>query len=377
MTHPPDRRSAAGLEPAESADPYPADPYPYPAYPADPAVQPDPPGLDLAALGAWLGRAAPGLLTPPLGAQVVAGGKSNLTYVVGDGTRSVIVRRPPLGHVLATAHDMVREHRVMAALHETAVPVPEMYAVCADETLIGAPFYVMQLVVGVPYRSAEELDSLGAERTRRIGERMVDALADLHEVAPTSVGLGDFGRPEGFLERQVRRWARQLEGSRTRDLKGADELIALLAKRLPRQSAPSIIHGDYRLDNLLVSPGDEIAAVVDWEMATLGDPLTDVALLLTYHRIAELGVGQGVSTASRAPGFVTRDDVVARYGARSDRDLTHLGFYEALACLKLAVILEGIHYRHAHGQTVGAGFGQIGAMVEPLLALGLDSMEEH
>jgi len=336
-----------------------------------------PPGLDLAALGTWLQREAPGLLTGPLSGAVVAGGRSNLTYVVDDGTSSVIVRRPPLGHVLATAHDMVREHRVMAALRGTAVPVPEMYAVCRESTVIGAPFYVMELVQGVPYRSAEELTAVGAQRTRHIGERMVDTLADLHDVVPESVGLADFGRPEGFLERQVRRWTTQLAASRTRDLTGADELAALLGERLPEPSASTVIHGDYRLDNLLVSSSDVIGAVVDWEMATLGDPLTDVALLLTYHRIADLDVGQGVSTASQAPGFVTKDDVVARYGARSDRDLTHLGFYEALACFKLAVILEGIHYRHAHGQTVGEGFAQIGSMVEPLLALGLDSIKEH
>ena len=336
-----------------------------------------PPGLDLAALEAWLAGAAPGLLTGTLTGEVIAGGKSNLTYVVTDGTGSVIVRRPPLGHVLATAHDMVREHRVMAALQETAVPVPEMYAVCADDTVIGAPFYVMEFVNGIPYRSVEELESLGAERTRAIGERMVDTLADLHDVVPGSVGLADFGRPQGFLARQVRRWGTQRESSRSRDLVGADELEGLLRNGLPQESAPAIVHGDYRLDNLLVSPDDQIGAVVDWEMATLGDPLTDVALLLTYHRIADLELGAGVSTASRAPGFVSRDDVVARYGARSDRDLTHLGFYEALACFKLAVILEGIHYRHVHGQTVGDGFSQIGSMVEPLLALGLDSMKEH
>ena len=336
-----------------------------------------PPGLDLAALETWLAGAAPGLLTGPLTGEVIAGGKSNLTYVVTDGTGSVIVRRPPLGHVLATAHDMVREHRVMAALQETAVPVPEMYAVCADTAVIGAPFYVMELVDGIPYRSLEELESLGAERTRAIGQRMVDTLADLHDVEPASVGLADFGRPEGFLARQVRRWGTQRQSSRSRGLVGADELEGLLRNGLPRESAPAIVHGDYRLDNLLVTPGDEIGAVVDWEMATLGDPLTDVALLLTYHRIADLELGAGVSTASRAPGFVSRSDVVARYGARSDRDLTHLGFYEALACFKLAVILEGIHYRHVHGQTVGEGFSQIGAMVEPLLALGLDSMKEH
>ncbi len=336
-----------------------------------------PPGLDLGALEAWLARAAPGLLTGPLTGEVIAGGKSNLTYVVTDGTGSVIVRRPPLGHVLATAHDMVREHRVMAALQETAVPVPEMYAVCADAAVIGAPFYVMELVDGIPYRSVEELEALGAARTRAIGERMVNTLADLHDVAPESVGLADFGRPQGFLARQVRRWATQRESSRSRDLVGADDLERLLREGLPQESAPAIVHGDYRLDNLLVDPGDEIGAVVDWEMATLGDPLTDVALLLTYHRIADLELGAGVSTASRARGFVSRDDVVARYGARSDRDLTHLGFYEALACFKLAVILEGIHYRHVHGQTVGDGFSQIGSMVEPLLALGLDSMKEH
>ncbi len=337
----------------------------------------DPPGLNLVALGAWLAGVCPGLLSGPLTGAVIAGGKSNLTYLVGDGDRSVIVRRPPLGHVLATAHDMAREHRVMAALHETPVPVPRMYAVCSDDSVIGAPFYVMERIDGVPYRSVEELTALGPQRTRAIGERMVDTLADLHEVAPTAVGLADFGRPEGFLERQVRRWASQLEGSRSRDLADADELLTLLRQHLPPGSAATIVHGDYRLDNLLVGSDDRIGAVVDWEMATLGDPLTDVALMLTYHRIAAAGIGQGVSTASGAAGFVSNEDVIARYSARSGRDLTHLGFYEALACFKLAVILEGIHYRHVHGQTVGQGFTEIGPMVEPLIALGLESMEDH
>lgn len=333
-----------------------------------------PRGLDLRALGSWLAAAAPGLLDGPLTGKLVAGGKSNLTYVVGDGTRSVIVRRPPLGHVLATAHDMVREHRVMAALHGTSVPVPRMYAVCADDCVLGAPFYVMELVEGMPYRTAEELQALGPNRSRAIGERMVDTLADLHCVRPEPVGLGDFGRPEGFLARQVRRWGRQLEGSRSRPLAGAQELLRMLHERVPTPSPPAIVHGDYRLDNLLVDSTDHIRAVVDWEMATLGDPLTDLALLLTYHRVADLEVGAGVSTASTAAGFPTREDIIERYAGRSGRDLADLGFYEALACFKLAVILEGIHYRHVHGQTLGAGFGEIGAMVEPLLALGLDSM---
>lgn len=335
-----------------------------------------PPGLDLEALGPWLAAAAPGLLGSTLSATVVAGGKSNLTYLVTDGVHRVILRRPPLGHVLETAHDMAREHRVITALAETEVPVPSTYALCDDTSVVGAPFYVMELVDGVPYRSAEELIGLGEDRTRRIGERLVDTLAALHLVDPVSVGLSDFGRPEGFLARQVRRWGQQLESSRSRVLAGAAELHALLAEHVPPQTPPAIVHGDYRLDNLLVTRDDQIGAVVDWEMATLGDPLTDVALLLTYHRIADLGVGAGVSTASRAPGFPTRDEVTTRYASSTGRDLGHLGFYEALSCFKLAVILEGIHYRHVHGQTLGEGFAGIGSMVEPLLAMGLDSMRE-
>ena len=160
----------------------------------------NPTGLDLEALSTWLSTAAPGLLDPAatLTGEVIAGGKSNLTYTVTDGTTRVIVRRPPLGHVLATAHDMGREHRVMAALATTPVPVPRMYAACPDDTVIGAPFYVMELVEGTPYRTASQLEALGAERTRRISERMVDTLADLHVVDPASVDLGDFGRPEGL-----------------------------------------------------------------------------------------------------------------------------------------------------------------------------------
>ena len=336
----------------------------------------DPPGLYLDALGRWLADAAPGVLDGPLTGEVIAGGRSNLTYRVTDGTHTVVVRRPPLGHVLATAHDMGREYRVISALAPTAVPVPVAYASCADDAVVGAPFYVMELVDGRPYRLAGELEALGADRTRRIAERLVDTLADLHLVDPESVGLADFGRPQGFLARQVRRWGQQLDASHSRDLAGVDELRSLLAARVPAEGLPAIVHGDYRLDNLLVTAGDEVGAVVDWEMATLGDPLTDVALLLTYHRMADLDTGGVVSSAAQAPGFPTRDTVVQRYAARTGRDPSHLGFYEALACFKLAVVLEGIHYRHVHGQTVGEGFGTIGDHVAPLVAMGLESIKE-
>jgi aminoglycoside phosphotransferase (APT) family kinase protein len=337
---------------------------------------PDPPGLPLEPLTSFLEQAAPDLLDGPLEAELITGGKSNLTYAVTDGWRSVIVRRPPLGHVLATAHDMGREHRVMSALARTAVPVPQMYAACPDPDVIGAPFYVMEHVPGMPYRLAAELGRLGAERVRGISERMVDTLVALHAVVPDEVGLGDFGRPQGFLGRQVRRWKQQLDASRSRDVPGIDELHAALAGAEPTEGSPGIVHGDFRLDNLLVDDADAVRAVLDWEMATLGDPLTDVALLHAYLTMPTMVDSRAVSDASLAPGFLTPDDVLARYGRASGRDLSDLAFHLGLAYFKLAVILEGIHFRYTQGQTVGAGFEAIGDAVAPLVAQGLRSIKE-
>jgi aminoglycoside phosphotransferase (APT) family kinase protein len=317
---------------------------------------PDVPGLDLARFRAFFEDVRPGAVNGPLRAQVIPGGKSNLTYEVTDGQASRIVRRPPLGHVLATAHDMSREHRVMTALHPTAVPVPATFALCEDSEVIGAPFYVMERVEGTPYRLASQLEPLGPGRTGAISAQMVDTLATLHRVDPADVGLSDFGRPHGFLTRQVHR---------------------LLAASPPVEGPPAVVHGDFRLDNLLVDDNDQVAAVIDWEMATLGDPLTDVALLLVYQRMADLDTGYAVADASTAPGFLTDLEMLNRYADRSGRELSAMGFYLGLAYFKLAVILEGVHYRFAHGQTVGAGFDTVGVIVEPLIAAGLTSMKEH
>jgi len=335
------------------------------------------PGLDLARFRVFFEDARPGGVNGALRARVIAGGKSNLTYEVTDGQASWIVRRPPLGHVLATAHDMSREHRVITALHPTDVPVPAAYALCEDPDVIGAPFYVMERVEGTPYRLASQLEPFGSERTGAISARMVDTLATLHRVDPAEVGLGDFGRPAGFLARQVRRWKKQLDASRSRELTGAHDLHHLLEANLPVEGAPAVVHGDFRLDNLMVDDDDQVAAVIDWEMATLGDPLTDLALLLVYQRMADLDTGYAVADASTAPGFLTDVEILNRYADRSGRDLSAMGFYLGLAHFKLAVILEGIHYRYAHGQTVGAGFDTVGAIVEPLLAAGLTSMKEN
>lgn len=342
-----------------------------------------PPGLDLDVFGPWFAQHASPAAAPSWSATLIAGGKSNLTYTVSDGASEWIVRRPPLGHVQATAHDMQREYRVMSALAATSVPVPGTVALCTDHAVLGADFYVMEKVEGTPFRTVDELARFSPETTSRLADTMVTVLADLHQVDPHAVALADFGRPEGFLGRQVKRWGRQLDGSRTRDLPDADALLAHLSAHVPAGDAErsvadaSIVHGDYRLDNLLSVPTDErpVKAVVDWEMSTLGDPLTDLALLLVYDRIAGMVPALGISDVSAAPGYPSAAEIVDRYaalrGLDGDQLVDSLQFHLGLAHFKLAVILEGIHHRYAAGQTVGDGFDTIGSAVEPLLAAGL------
>ncbi|MFF0215663.1 phosphotransferase family protein [Streptomyces vinaceus] len=334
-----------------------------------------PPGLDLERLRGHLDRARPGLVAGALRGRLIEGGRSNLTYEVTDGSGRWVVRRPPLGHVLATAHDMKREHRVIRALHGTAVPVPEPVLLCEDEAVLGAPFYVMEYVDGVPYRSADQLAALGPERTRRAVLGLVDTLVDLHAVDPQEVGLGDFGRPEGFLDRQLRRWGKQLDSSRGRELAGIDELHAALGRSLPVSPAATVVHGDFRLDNVLIGgPDDAIRAVLDWEMSTLGDPLTDLGLLVMYS--SDLGLTDSpVSTTSGAPGHPAPAELIERYAARSGRDTGSIAWYTAFAWFKLAVILEGIHYRYTLGQTVGAGFDRIGDLVPVFIEHGLTTLQ--
>lgn len=331
-----------------------------------------PPGLDLPRLAAYLQDKAPGLVAEPFHAELIAGGRSNLTYVLNE---VFVLRRPPLGHVLATAHDMAREHRIISALGPTTVPVPEALLLCEDDSVIGAPFYLMSRVPGVVLRSRQQTDPLGGQARREVAFAMMDTLADLHRVDPAGIGLADFGRPEGFLERQVRRWSKQLAQSTSRDLPGAELLRDRLAAGIPASPTTAIVHGDYRLDNLIVDPATmRVAAVLDWEMATLGDPLTDLGLLLAYWTVLDrlkTGVNPIADGLGADAGFPSGDELLERYAASSALPLDDLHWYVAMACYKLAVILEGIHFRYTSGQTVGAGFDQIGALVPPLLAQGL------
>ncbi|MFF0727054.1 phosphotransferase family protein [Streptomyces sp. NPDC004134] len=333
-----------------------------------------PPGLNPGALRRYLDTQLPGLVRGGLHARLIEGGRSNLTYDVTDGTGRWVVRRPPLGHVLATAHDMAREHRVLTALHPTPVPVPRTLLLCTDETVLGAPFYVMEYVPGTVYRTSGQLAPLGPARTRAVVEGLVDTLVRLHAVDPAAAGLAGFGRPDGFLERQLRRWSKQLDASRSRELPGIDELHDALARDLPPAVAPAVVHGDYRLDNVLVDAAGTVTAVLDWEMSTLGDPLTDLGLLAMYSTPA--GADSPIATTTDAPGHPAAAEIVARYAERSGRDVSRVAWYTAFAYFKLAVILEGIHYRFTLGQTVGAGFDRIGELVPRFIAGGRITLQE-
>jgi aminoglycoside phosphotransferase (APT) family kinase protein len=352
-----------------------------PTRPEVPATHPA--GLDLDRLAAYLAGHRPDLLDGPPTARLIAGGRSNLTYLVRTGAAEFVLRRPPLGHVLATAHDMAREFRVISALAPTPVPVPRAVLHCADAEVIGAPFYLMERVRGTVYRSRSQTDPLTDAQRRGLAEAMMDTLAALHAVDPARVGLADFGRPDGFLARQVRRWGGQLDRSRSRDLPGVDELRDRLAATAPDgANAGRIVHGDYRLDNLLAGV-DPVAvhAVLDWEMATLGDPLADLGLLLTYWDVlgdSELAAGNPVADGLGArAGFPSGAELIDRYAGRGDVDVGPLHWHVALGCFKLAVICEGIHYRHTLGQTVGSGFDRIGELVAPLVEHGLTAVKER
>jgi aminoglycoside phosphotransferase (APT) family kinase protein len=334
----------------------------------------DLPGVDLAVLTAWLDGERPGLRQGDLTGAVIAGGKSNLTYRISDGATTWALRRPPLAHVLPTAHDMVREFRVISALAGTAVPVADAVALCADPQVLGAPFYLMSFVDGLVLDRPDVLAGLDHETARSTCEQLIDTLLRLHEVDPATVGLSDFGRPEGFLARQVKRWHGQWTASETQPRAELGQVVDRLNATMPEQSAPGIVHGDYRLTNVMYRPDfSDIAAVVDWEMATLGDPLSDVGLLVVYQSLAAEG-DFVMPRMSPADGFLSPDDMVARYVAGSTRDTTHLAWYVGFGYFKLAVVAEGIHNRYLKGKTVGEGFSYFGDAVPKLLDAALQAL---
>jgi aminoglycoside phosphotransferase (APT) family kinase protein len=333
-----------------------------------------PEGVDLESLRGYFADYVAGADGRTLSAELIAGGRSNLTYGITDGEHEWVLRRPPLGHVLPTAHDMAREYKVITALVDTDVPVPRTYALCEDNDVNGAPFYVMERVHGRVLRTGEELASLTPDEAAACSRELVDVLARIHRVDYEAVGLADFGHPDGFMERQLRRWGQQWERSKAEDLPAVDEVARRLRNALPESGPPTIVHGDYRLDNTMLANEDagRVAAVLDWEMSTLGDPLADVGLFLLYWGQSEaqiIATGQAIDEQA---GFASRDEVVELYAKETGRDVDNLDFYVVFAFYKLAIIVEGIAARYRMGKTLGEGFEHMGQMVKSLVDEALE-----
>jgi aminoglycoside phosphotransferase (APT) family kinase protein len=342
----------------------------------------DLPGLSPVAFGEWLRRELPERIgAGEWDAELISGGLSNITYRVHLYSSTVIVRRPPLGELLPSAHDMSREYRVLGALAATSVPVPEVLKFCADPQVLGQPFYVMAEVPGVVLRSADDAARLTRSERANSTESFIGTLAALHTLEPAAVGLGDYGRPDGYCSRQIRRWGEQWARSNTRPLPGMNTLLSGLAEAVPTSPRDSIVHGDYRLDNMIVDPSDayRVAAVLDWELSTLGDPLADLGMTLTYwhdpgdSERAEIPVAAGITAHN---GFPTGRELAERYSKLTGIDLANMSFYLAFGAMKLAVILEGVHARYLAGRSVGKGYDKAGQAVPVLVSRGLRHLKD-
>jgi aminoglycoside phosphotransferase (APT) family kinase protein len=321
-----------------------------------------PQGINEAEVTKWLADHVRDLTTP-LTFTLIAGGRSNLTFRVEDGDgRAWALRRPPLHHVLPTAHDMSREYRLIHALGPAGIPVPATVGLCTDESVNERPFYVMEFVEGHILRSAPEAEKAFDETTRRaVGDHMADTLAALHAVDPDAVGLGDLARHDGYIERQLKRWRSQYDQMQVEgvDHGGLVERVSdELAGRIPLQQRTSVVHGDYRMDNVVLADDGTVKAILDWEICTLGDPLADLGLLMVYwadptDSTAVLGL-----SPTTAPGFSTRAEVMERYDSVSDLDTSNVGYYIAFGYWKLGCILQGVYARYV----AGAGAGDQGSV---------------
>ena len=318
---------------------------------------------------------------PSLGGNLVVkqfpSGHSNLTYSVSLGEKEMVLRRPPFGSKVRSAHDMGREYQVLARLHG-AYPAPQPLLHCTDESILGAPFYVMERVRGVILRrNLPPRLELTRETARKMSESFIDQLAGLHGLNYTALGLGDLGKPQGYLERQVRGWMERYHGSKTHDLPEVEPLSAWLREQMPAQSAGTLIHNDYKYDNMVLDSADitRIKAVLDWEMCTLGDPLTDLGTALAYWidpgDPPEMQMVRWGPTI--IPGMLSRADLAQRYAQKTGRDLSRIVFYYVFAMFKVAVIIQQIYYRYFHGLTKDERFASLGEVARTLMRVGLQA----
>ena len=303
-------------------------------------------GIELESVTAWLCECVQDL-APPLEFALIAGGHSNLTFrFVDQNGAAFVLRRPPLGHVLESAHDMGREHRIVSALRNSQVPVAATYGLCSDVEVNGAPFYVMGFVEGPVLHDATIARALPETERRSLGRNVIDVLVKLHEIDPDAVGLGELGRKEAYLARQLKRWNKQWAASKTHEIPEMEETSRLLQEKMPEQIGATIVHGDYRLGNMIVGDG-KIRALLDWELCTLGDPLADVGYLLNNWIEPGESVADVVPTA--AGGFPSRGEISERYEKATGRSLSGINYYQAFSHWRLAAIGQGVYKRYLVG----------------------------
>jgi aminoglycoside phosphotransferase (APT) family kinase protein len=289
-------------------------------------------------------------LNPPLSFGLISGGKSNLTYQVDDvAGKSFVLRRPPLGHILESAHDMHREHWIISSLYDTDVPVAKTYGLCQDKDVNDADFFVMECVAGTVVHDVDSVETISNEDRYSFGKHVAEVLVALHRIEPSNIGLGDLGRREKFLDRQLKRWTRQWEATKTHLEPEMDELLRLLHELKPEQIGATIVHGDYRAGNLMHQNG-KVAAVFDWELCTLGDPLADVGYLLnSWQNADEVEELSGASAPTVAGGFPTRDELIDWYATGTGRDLSKINYYRAFSHWRLGCIMQGVYKRFLEG----------------------------
>jgi aminoglycoside phosphotransferase (APT) family kinase protein len=340
---------------------------------------PDSRAIDVPRVTAWLKARLPDV-EPPLRFTRVGEGQSNLTFRVDDAAgRSVVLRRPPLGEILASAHDMAREHRILSALAPAGARVPRPLAMCEDPEVTGAPFYVMEHVDGLIPARVDTAERLSPEARGRAAGALVTTLVELQRLDPEAIGLGSFKRPESLISRQLRRWTRQWHASKTRELPEIETLAELLVGRMPEERETVLHHGDYRLDNAVLSEDGELRAVLDWELCTVGDPLADVGMMVAYWD--ELGAAARLPDAlfrepvTELPGFPSGVELAKTYARVSGRDLADLGFWIAFAYWKIAIIVEGVYRRWLNDPSNGSDAGTLQPAVARLAALAQDAFD--
>ena len=331
------------------------------------------PGLDRLGVTAWLTDHVPDI-TAPVEFTRIGEGQSNLTFRADPAAgRPVVIRRPPLGQILASAHDVSREYRVITALAAAGARVPGTYALCEDLAVTGAPFYAMEHVPGLVLSSVDAAEQLTASARTMVGIELAATLAKLHAVDVDGVGLGDLRRPESLVSRQLRRWRRQWEASKTRELPLVDALADQFATRLPDERESVLVHGDYHLGNALVDRSGAVRAVLDWELCAVGDPMADVGLLVAYwNEFGAGGTGRGGlfrEPVTALPGFPTAATLVDEYAGASGREIQALGFWVAFAYWKIAVIVEGVYRRWLTDPANGSDAGTLQPAVERLAGL--------